>query len=164
MAADDEPSGLGLIPVPDGDALTVLPDEPSTRHPLAVAAAFATGVEDPVHYRAGLLALTTPESHAAWGDFARVADLLVNHGLATGVIQALDEIGERTPDVVYVRFVDMAGMGDFSYVADGEVLLDAQVLSMVWRPEFDSWLIHSIGDYLRPEELPRSSPGTGPIL
>ena len=82
---------------------------------------------------------------AEQGDFAGVADLLVNHGLATGVIQALDEIGERTPDVVYVRFVDMTGMGDFSYVTDGEVLLDAQVLSMVWRPEFDSWLIHSIG-------------------
>jgi hypothetical protein len=80
------------------------------------------------------------------------------------VIQALDENGERTPDVVYVRFVDMAGMGDYSYVADGEALLDAQVLSMVWRPECDSWLLHSIGDYLRPEELPRTSPGIGPIL
>lgn len=162
MAADDEASGFGLVPVPDGDALAMFPDEPSTRHPLAVASAFAAAVENPEQYRVALLNLTTPESHEAWGDFSSIAPKLVDYGLASGVYQALDDKGRATPDVVYVRFVNMAGMGDFSYVSDGEVLVEARVLSMVWRPEVDSWQIHGIGGYVLPEELPRTSPGVGP--
>ena len=163
MDIPDKPTGLGLVPVPEGDPLASMPDQPSARYPLSVAAAFLAGVDDPLHFRSGLLNITTPESHGAWGDFEGVKDRLIDHGLASGVKKALDENGEPTPDVVYVRFVNMTGMGDFSYVSDGEVLVDVQVLSMVWRPEVDSWLIHGLGNYIRPEELPRTSPGVGPI-
>jgi hypothetical protein len=40
---------------------------------------------------------------------------------------------------------------------------DALIVTLVWRPEFGMWRVHAFGpDYVRPEDVPRTSPDDAP--
>lgn len=58
------------------------------------------------------------------------------------------------PDVCYFKI--LAGVTESYQVLDDQPVAAAAVLTLVWRPERGQWLVHSIGDYLLPEELPRT--------
>ncbi|MFA9444420.1 hypothetical protein [Egicoccus sp. AB-alg6-2] len=89
-----------------------------------------------------------------------MADALAELNLATGVQFAHDVEHAPVDDVAYVRFVRVPNQ-DQSYYIDAEILASAQVLTLQHRPElgqpFDGWRIHAVGDYVKPEELPRPS-------
>jgi hypothetical protein len=147
LPADDQPSGLGLIPVPDD--WVKLPDKPFV-DPAATAECFIFALGDPVYYQQQLIDLTTPESRTAWGDFTAAASYLTdipNWGLVSR--------GQRpVPDVAYIAVLrDVTG---FLY-ADGDVAVEpAAVISLVDRPELGGWLVHAMGTaYVLPENMPR---------
>ena len=47
-------------------------------------------------------------------------------------------------------------------VTEEQVVLAAAVVTLVWRPEFGQWMVHGLGDHIRPEDLPRTSPNDAP--
>lgn len=101
--------------------------------------------------------MTTPESRPAWGDFKRAA----------AYVAAIPEpgIGSRAgtahdaPDVRYVKIMSDVSEG---YIVTDEQPVEAEVVTLIWRPEFGSWLVHSIGGYEPVDDLPRSARGQAP--
>ncbi len=136
----------------DEEAARALP-EPSLTDPVAVSLMFCNALEDPAHYRNALLNLTTPESHNAWGDFSVAAEFLQSiedRGYGSMINKAAG-----TQDVGYFKV--LSGATESYQVLDEQPVLVAAVLTLVWRPERNQWLVHSIGDPLLPEDLPRTA-------
>lgn len=126
---------------------------PDLTSPESVGFLFFQALEQPDHYFNALQNLTTPESWDDWGDFSEARDAVAsmpNCGYSNRCARAVD-----ADDVAYFKvFSDVPQSYE---VVDSQILTIAGVLSMVWRPELDSWRIHSFGGYLRPEELPRTA-------
>ena len=111
--------------------------------------------------------LITPESVDAFGDFS-VARTMVAAEKDTG-IGSLANRPEGASDVAYMKLIlnmhDQLLPGTESLIVSGaETLARAFIASLVWRPERGMWLVHSFGDYARPEEMPRTSPGEAPTI
>jgi hypothetical protein len=122
-------------------------------NPVVVGQLFCQALEDHVEYRTALFNLTTPESHTAWGDFSDVAAQYAAIEEAGFGSQANFAVG--APDVAYFKI--LSGVDQSYQVLDDQILPFAAVLTLVWRPEQGMWLVHSFGDYLRPEDLPRTA-------
>ena len=124
-------------------------------HPYHVAATFLASLDEPET----LALLVTPESRAAWGDFAVVREALRREewGLASHAHTASD-----AADVAYTRVV--ANVPEvYRAENDHEVRL-VGVFTHVWRPEAGFWMIHELGEPLPSVRVPRSFPGTAPSV
>jgi len=104
-------------------------------------------------------AFVTPESVETWGDFSR-ARAIFDSGLR---ISMSAWYARGAPDVAYVRLVETDQ--HFSPIVD-EVPASVHV-TLVWRPELSadptlSWRIHSLGNAVEPQAVPRSALGVDP--
>lgn len=152
LPPEDQPPAQWYREAADEEALDALPEE-SLTDPVSVGVMFCNAlVDDHVHYRTALSNLVTPESLEAWGDFSEPAAFL--KGLPDMGYGSMVNEAVGAPDVVYFKII---GDVPTSYqVIDAQPIEVAAVLTMVWRPEYNQWLIHSIGEYLQPEEVPRT--------
>ncbi|WP_448059973.1 hypothetical protein [Cellulomonas hominis] len=126
--------------------------------PASVALLFVKALFDPETNAVALDYLVTPESRAAWGDFTEAAQMLAeieDAGFGSNINRAHD-----APDVGYLKI--LRGVSQSYQVTDGQLVMAAAVVTVVWRPEYERWMVHSIGDYLKPEDVPRTSPGSAP--
>jgi hypothetical protein len=120
--------------------------------PAGTAAIFLHALNDDLEeYRTALLNLTTPESHAAWGDFSTAAELATHIGH-----WGISSRGQQpAPDVAYIAV--MSHMGEDNYYAlEDTVVMATAVVSLVHRPALGGWLVHAFGKGYRPaDDLPR---------
>ena len=103
--------------------------------------------------------LVTPESRKHWGDFSAARELLAaipNRGIGSRANRAFD-----ARDVAYVKILAEVTRA-FVIKGEEQVVEVAAVVSLVWRPELGSWLVHAVGDPVHPLEMPRTSPGSAP--
>ncbi|MFD1211000.1 hypothetical protein ACFQ36_02955 [Arthrobacter sp. GCM10027362] len=149
LPPEDQPPAEWRRFTTDGEAAAQLP-EFSFGNPLAVAMAFCHALDDHERYRPALSQLVTPESLPAWGDFSETAGFLrslENVGYGSQVTPAVGD-----PDVVYFKI--LSGVKQSYQALEDQVMDIAAIVTLVWRPEYGRWLVHAIGDYLRPEEVP----------
>jgi hypothetical protein len=59
------------------------------------------------------------------------------------------------PDVAYAKI--LSGVTQSYEVLDEQPVLAAAVITLVWRPDHRRWMVHGIGDYISPEEVPHGS-------
>lgn len=124
--------------------------EPSLTDPASVAHLFYDAIREPGVYENALAFLTTPESHPMWGDFTEAARLLAeidSPGISTMVNEAVGD-----PDVVYAKV--LRGVTTSYQVLDDQFVDGAAVITLVWRSDFGRWMVHALGDYVRPEDVP----------
>lgn len=136
----------GLIPASAEEVLADVAESNPPGSPWWTGHAFHAAVtrEDGQQITA-LHQLVTPESLAAWGDFAEARKLLHD----TGMTSRADEPG---PGVAYVKFVSDTGEG---YTAVGPVAMMVRAAATLqFRPELGGWRVHALGGALPPEELP----------
>lgn len=149
QSPEDQPPGEWRRFVDDEEAASGLP-EPSLDEPISVAMAFLSALDDPVRYRTALVNLTTPESHQAWGDFSEMAQVL-SEIEDWGVASMVDEaVGDS--DVVYAKVI--RGVDQTYEVLEEQVMNVAAIITLVWRPSFGRWMVHAVGDYVKPEDVP----------
>lgn len=121
-------------------------------NPSHVGMGFAISLDDPTMEPRDLALFVTPESLAAWGDFSSARDLYLSiedPAFASGGQRATND-----DDVHYVAI--MRGVKEGYQNTGGEALVDAAaILTLVWRPSFGRWMVHAIGDYVHPSEIPR---------
>jgi hypothetical protein len=148
----DQPPAQWRRQVADDEADASIP-EPSSTNAVAVGMAFvSTLATDPLDLD-GLAFLVTPESLPSWGDFSGPAAWLATIG-DWGVGSVANEaIG--APDVAYVKIV--RGVDQSCQVVDEQIIAVPGVVTLVWRPERGMWLVHAIGEFVRPEDVPRTA-------
>lgn len=133
----------------DDEAEAMLPD-PSLQDPVAVGMMFCNALDDPKHYLNALRNLSTPESVPDWGDYTRAAEALKavpNRGYGSMVNPS-----EGDKDVVYFKILPNV---ESSYqVLDDQPMMMGELLTIVWRKEYNQWMVHAMGDYMRPEHVP----------
>lgn len=135
--------------VDDDEAAAAMP-EPGLDNPVSVAALLLQGLADPQEYSNALHNLTTPESWPQWGDFGAAADSVAK--LGSWSIGTVAEPAVGDPAVCYVKVLRDV---DESYQVLREHIVNvAAVVTLVWRPDAGAWLVHAIGDYVRPEGVP----------
>lgn len=102
--------------------------------------------------------LVTPESRPEWGNFSAVSQWLA--GVQDAGIQSIGNRADGAKDVAYVGI-----LGDspeiYRFTSDTVVQM-AGIVTLVWRPEFGRWMVHGVGDYIGPDDLPRTSPDEAP--
>lgn len=94
----------------------------------------------------------TPESRERWGDFAEFFDEI--HGLNRPIVATEADHVVDAQDVAYVKLLE--------HVDGGRHIEIVGVLTLVWRPEFDRWLVHDFGAQVPARDAPRTSPGEAP--
>lgn len=120
------------------------------RNPTKVGEIFIEAIKDPVANAVALDMLVTPESRRDWGDFQQAHRWFASiQNLAYGD-QPKAAVGD--PDVVYMSLhrdepVSYRNIGEDIRVGPG-------VITLVWRPQIDRWMVHHVGDYVRPEQVP----------
>jgi hypothetical protein len=146
---DDQPPEQEFV-IADEDAAVADMGEVGLDNPVSVGAAFLTAV---THKRGPIVGflldvIVTPESRHAWGDFAEVAEDLRGCGMTSRANPAVSD-----EDVVYVKYVSDPGV---TLRATTDVVMNVRaVATLVRRPGLGGWRVHAVGDYLRPEEVPR---------
>jgi hypothetical protein len=127
-------------------------------HPSTIALAFMSVMEDPTGWTEELRSIVTPESVDSWGDFSAAAAVVAS--INDWGLGSVPNAAYEAPDVAYVKI--LRGVTE-SYQQEGDdLILVPAVLTLVWRPEFGRWLVHGIGNAVRPEDVPRTSPGEAP--
>lgn len=152
LPPEDRPPAQWRRFADEGEAAAALP-EPSLTDPVSVGMMFCNALEDHRHYRNALLSLTTPESHAAWGDFAEAARAyseIPDPGFGSRANLAVG-----APDVAYFKII--SGVDRPYQVLDDQPLNAAAIVTLVWRPEWQQWLVHAMGLSLAPEDVPRTA-------
>ncbi|GAB3535814.1 hypothetical protein GCM10027403_14540 [Arthrobacter tecti] len=123
----------------------------SLQDPVAVGMMFVNALADHRHYEIALSRLVTPESLPYWGDFSEIAEHVAsieNWGFGSIANEAVGD-----PNVRYCKL--MSGVESSFQVTDAQIINAASIITMVWRPEYDQWMVHAMGsEYLRPEEVP----------
>ncbi|MEW2070983.1 hypothetical protein [Streptomyces sp. NPDC007346] len=139
-------------PVSDEAAVAAAGDLADPANPLSTAVAFAAAVlaADGPDLSA-LRQLCTPESWKDW-DFDEAGQLLGNCGLTTHA--ARPSTGE--PDVRYAKFLPSIGDGETCLQVKSVGVVNVYVLTLQYRPEAGLWMAHALGDYVLPEDLPRT--------
>lgn len=134
----------------DEEAEANLPDA-SVQDPVSVGILFCNALDDYQNYQTALRYLVTPESLQDWGDFSEVAKHLQSiEDRGTGSV-ANEAVGD--PDVRYVKI--MRGVSQNYQVLDAQPINLASIITVVWRKEYDRWMVHGMGpDYFLPEEVP----------
>ena len=133
-----------------------------SRHPLRAATKFiaALALADPIDTGA-LEAIVTPESRATWGDFTAVRRLI--DGIeAPGFASHIPRSTPEDADVAQVFIV--TGVTAVTNLEPGDYVDATAVMTLVWRPEVDSWLVHAVGAPVAPDQLghARTAPGSAP--
>lgn len=132
--------------------------EAIVRDPHATALTFLYQLEQPARSVRALHALTTPESHDAWGDFSGAAAGVASLGLWELEPKLSRPAGANDVAYAVVREpIDRVGSA-----AHAPVMSRMAIITMVWRQEQQRWLVHSLGRYVCPEDLPRSTGGVAP--
>ncbi len=151
---------------PDGwsraDDLAFRIEVAGSRHPLRAAMRFIAALvrADPIDTRT-LKAIVTPESRAGWGDFSGVRRLI--DGIeAPGFASHIPHTAPEDADVAQVFIV--SGVTAVTDLEPGDYVDAKAVMTLVWRPEVDGWLVHGLGAAIAPESLMpvRTSPGNAP--
>jgi len=153
LPPEDQPPAEWRRLVSEAEAQGAVP-EPSLADPVSVGMMFCEALDDPGHYRTALLRLTTPESHAAWGDFSAAAEglrAMPNVGFGSMVNEAVG-----APDVVYFKV--LSDVVESYQVLDEQPVSLASIVTLVWRPERGQWLVHAMGgSYVKPDDVPRTA-------
>lgn len=123
------------------------------RDPAMVAITFLTALSDREQYLPALFNLTTPESHESWGDFSDAAAALA--AIEDWGLGSEPKAAQGAPDVVYASL--LSGVVESFQVASDQMIMGAAVITLVWRPEHGGWLVHAMGDYCPPEDVPRTA-------
>jgi hypothetical protein len=137
-----------LAPATMGTAINAAMADNEPGGPWMTGAAFFSLLVDGKRPKmAELRNLVTPESLPAWGDFTEARALLADCGIMTRAESPAEGIA-------YVKFVptqgqNMIGTGH----TDTDIMVRA-VATLQFRPETQQWHVHSLGGYLRPEDLP----------
>lgn len=151
LPEDDWPHGAR--PIPNGDdaaAAAEAGDLSDPRNPMSTAFAFYNSVTaDGGPDVAALRLLCTPESWGGWGDFSAIVEMIGDCGLAARA--DAPSTGER--GVRYAKVVALPDPGQ-AVQAEGDVLVNAWIITMQWRPADGYWRVHGFGDYILPENLP----------
>lgn len=103
--------------------------------------------------RGALEPLVTPESRHAWGDFSAAA---------AGPQAIVASPPKRLPDARDVAYVTVLPHVAEGFRSTAEQDVEAAFLTVVWRPEYGGRQIHSAGEPIRPDDLPRTSPDDAP--
>lgn len=118
----------------------------SEKNPFSVATAFyALATSDSPEEWSQALELTTPESE--WGDAKEIHDFLEGLGMTT-------YLEYPTDGVAYVRFVTPQKTNVVVESAHLGPVVQAKIMTLQFREEFDTWKVHSIGLPCPPEFLP----------
>lgn len=142
---------------PDDDAHAAVAGY-GPNEPFLSATTFLAGVSDDATTPEELRVIVTPESFAAWGDLSAIRDYLAD--LGDWGVGSYPNPAPGAPDVAYVKILrDVAQT--YQVESDGLVPV-AALLTLIWRPEFGLWLVHSIGGVADVSTLPRTSPGVAP--
>jgi hypothetical protein len=146
LPPEDQPEGQGLVPASDDEVLADVLANNTPDGPWATGLAFHAALTHGDGAQLGMLRnLVTPESLPAWGDFTAARD----HLAGTGMTSRADS---PAPGVAYVKFVSDTGQG---LRADADVMMMTRaVATLQFRPESGRWLVHQLGDYCLPEDLP----------
>jgi len=154
LQPEDLPSGRGLIPAPEQEAGADILAHNHPGGPWSVASAFYLALTGDAGLRTGVLRdLVTPESLGAWGDFTGAREVLLDACMTS-------RVDSPAPGVAYVKFVADPGQ---TVIADGPVMVMARAIATLqYRPESERWLVHALGDYCLPENLPTLPPGSSP--
>ncbi len=147
----EHPWGQALIPA-EAEAALEGAHAAGNSQVLETTATFLTVLKEP-NVEQLLSYVATPESLPAWrAELAAVRDLLGERGMATGV----DYPAEHA---AYVKLPP--DPGDVVRATGDVLLAGAVIVTLQRRPELPdvlglgSWRVHAVGDYLRPEDLPR---------
>jgi len=146
LPPEDQPSRLGLIPGSEQGAFADIDAHNAPSGPWAVGHAFFLALIRADGPDIGELRhLATPESLDVWGDFGAAREVLLDCGM-------LSRTESPAPGVAYVRFVSDPGE---NLVATSDMVIMARAVATIqYRPESGRWLVHALGNYVRPEELP----------
>lgn len=154
---EDQPPKEWRRPLTDEDAPKVLPpDDPENS--VFIGIMFCNALAERRKYQTALGNLVTPESKSAWGDFSAAADYLAS--IEDHAYGSFTNAAHDAPDVQYFKI--LRNVQESYQVLDDQPVIVAAVLTLVWRPEHGRWMVHSIGEPLLPEQLPRSAPGQTP--
>jgi len=141
----------------DDDVMLMLHQRDDS-HPGHVALRFFLALTAVPRQVEALQSLVTPESLESWGDFSGAAAFLAAvHEPALGTTP---KPAEGAPDVAYMKV--LTGKPNVEIVTVPTHVLMVAFVTLVWRPELGQWRVHSIGDSVQPEDLPRTSPGVAP--
>jgi len=101
---------------------------------------------------ADLRLIVTPESLDAWGDFAWAVELLDGTGLASNIAWPVEG---PSSGVAYAKFFTNNGQSSVVRSSEPEIIVMARaVATMQYRPSRGYWMIHGLGDYMSPDQLP----------
>lgn len=117
--------------------------------PIRVASMFFSAIADPQTFAVALRRMVTPESLESWGDFQSAADLF--NSIPDPGMQTRAKSAHGDDEVKYVGVV--YGVEE-DFQMKGGAMVSSQIITLVWRPEFGSWLVHHFGDYVLPENVP----------
>ena len=146
LPPEDQPPGQGLIPASEQEAFADISASNHPAGPWAAGRAFYMALTRDGGTDVGeLRRLVTPESLNAWGDFSTARAALLGCGMTS-------RADIPAPDVAYVKFVSDPSQ---ALVADSEVMIMVRaVATLQFRPGSGRWLVHQLGDYCLPEDLP----------
>jgi len=146
LPPEDMPSGRGLIPASDQEVLADVFAQNPPDGPWAAGLAFHNALTNNNGPQLDVLRdLVTPESLGGWGDFSAARELLADTGMTS-------RADRPAPGVAYVKFVSDPGQG---LKSDGYTPMMARaVATLQFRPDSGRWLVHQLGDYCLPEDLP----------
>lgn len=140
------------------DAAAAIANYPPN-HPYMVVMGLAAGLANLENDREVLGRIVTPESRPAWGDFTPAVAAFESWG--DWGLGSRIQVAEGASDVAYARF--FLGIPDTIRATGREELMLAAIVTLVWRPEHDIWMIHGIGpEPLHPDDVPRTSPNNAP--
>jgi len=143
-----EPAFPGMVPGSLDEAM-VASGPMTPDNPWAIAFAFWDSVLRESNENLNLV--ITPESAGNWGELAALKDRTKESGLATGVYRPVY-------DVAYVKLInDVGADSPVQFITEGFPAM-SMIISLVYRPELGGWRVHSIGQPLDPDDLPRSWP------
>lgn len=120
---------------------------------------FCNALAERKTYLNALNNLVTPESREAWGDFSEAADFLDSVSDAGFGTKADRAFGDNK--VAYFKI--LSNIPTSIRVIDEQPVLIRAVLTLVYRhnvPVYNGgsgWLVHGLGQMIRPEELPHGS-------
>ena len=157
MSTTGEPDDLDAVPelritdATDEELEAMVPPfDPA--NPLTIGLLFVNSLMSDDFTLADRQTLVTPESLGWWGDFTTARQWLAGldePGFGSTINKAAGD-----PDVGYLKI--LPGVTTGYIVSGGEALVEAAgVVTLVWRPEHGRWMVHSLGGYVHPDEVPR---------
>ena len=146
LPPEDQPPGHGFVLASDDEVFAdVLAHNPPDGS-WAAGLLFHTALTHDDGSQLDMLRnLVTPESLPLWGDFSAARE----HMAGTAIMSRADT---PAPGVAYVKFVTDPGRA-LRAGSDMPIMARA-VATLQFRPESSRWLVHQLGDYCRPEDLP----------